>query len=229
MSVVGSALKRATKSVLQRVLRTDYPAVIVASMGRSGSTLVHTAVSEGMAAARFGSSPLGRRIVFDVAWDLRGKTFMPGVVYKTHALGDELDKHEGVKVIFVFGAASDSAISVVACREKFGDAWISEHFGHLRADGEFQDLFSKDVMRFEEQIDSWVNCTGAPRIIVHYDELWARQEDISEFLGFPIVLPERRARESSHSVGRADVERIREGYSSLDDKIRKIEKFQRLD
>ena len=54
-------------------------------------TLVYDALCEGSAAARFGPlKDFGRKIVRDVAWDLSGHSFAPGVVYRTHALASEV-------------------------------------------------------------------------------------------------------------------------------------------
>ncbi len=80
-------MKQIWKKALQRCIPTRYDSIVVASMGRSGSTLVYDALCEGSAAARFGPlKDFGRKIVRDVAWGLSGHSFAPGVVYRTHAL-----------------------------------------------------------------------------------------------------------------------------------------------
>ena len=75
------------------------------------------------------------RLTTDYAWDLSLKKFVNGVVYKTHGLANELPKNSNLKVIFIFGSASDSALSVYGCMEKKSRQWVEDHFNHMRANG----------------------------------------------------------------------------------------------
>lgn len=225
-----SPIKRIVKSMLQTIVPSKFPPIVVASMGRSGSTLIHHAVREAVARERFGPFyKLGMKIVNDKAWDLQGRKLKKGVVYKTHALADEIDRDSNAKVIFLFGSASDAALSVFACKERYGQSWIEEHFSHLRAKGKFEDLGSSDVLRFEDQLKGWLGCEGVSRIALHYDGLWENQNELSKFVGVNVVLPTRKARSGASSNSHALSEKFKKTYGDLDDLIVSLPRCQVLD
>ena len=230
MSEMKRMLKRAVKDVCQRLLRSKYPPIIVASMGRSGSTLIYDAVRHSRA-ERWGKpfSGLAARIMSDTAWDLQHESFRNGVVYKTHGLAYELPAGSNAKVIFLFGPASDSALSVLACREKYGDEWIQEHLEHLRANGSFEEIGEKDVLRFADQLDGWTGQHDAKRLILHYDAIWDHQELISEFCGFPVNLPARRPRSGVTNADEATRKKFEATYSELDQRIESLPRCTILD
>jgi hypothetical protein len=196
-------------------------------MGRSGSTLVYNAICESVSKRRFKYFPwLARRIVVETAWDLDEQTYRRGVVYKTHGLGHELPNGTGAKVIFLFGSASDAALSVVKCKEKKDNYWIEEHFRHLRAAGEFSEIGERDILRFEDQLDSWSLRHDIPIMLLHYDAIWENQETISKFLGLAIKLPKRRPRSTSSEVNEATSEKFEATYRELDQRISEMPRCQ---
>lgn len=218
------------KRVLQSVLPSTLPPLIVASMGRSGSTLVWSALRQAVAAARF-PRPLrahGLRLVSDQAWDLDRTRLTPGVVYKTHGLAQELPDCSGAKVVFLFGSATDAALSVLACRDRYGMRWIEEHFAHMRAHGAFDELGDRDVLRFEEQLDGWVQKSGTPRLILHYDAIWEYEHTLSEFLGTRVSLPPRRQRTGATSADPEMLTRFAGTYAKLDARIATMPRCQVL-
>ncbi|QVL48714.1 MAG: hypothetical protein KFB96_24680 [Thiocapsa sp.] len=162
---------------------------------------------------------MGVRIVSSVAWDLEGHQFHNGVTYKTHALARELPEHAQVKVIFVFGSASEAASSVWLCRERYGTEWVASHLEHLRASGTIEDLRQRDVLRFEDQIDGWLSVRNVPVLGLHYDHLWSYQSVISKFVGFPVHLPPRRPRTSTLQTSQVPTTEIQSVFSTLDKKI----------
>ena len=227
----ASVPKTRIKRVLQRVLPTAIPPVVVASMGRSGSTLIWDALRRAIAVARF-PGPLqaqGLRLVSDQAWDLDRIRFARGVVYKTHGLASELPENHGVKVIFLFGSATDAALSVRACRDRYGARWIKQHFEHLRAAGPFEDLGARDVLRFGEQLDGWIGKTGTPRMILHYDAVWDHVQTLSDFVGVPVRLPPRHPRSSASVADSETRARFAEAYETLDARIAAMPACQVLD
>jgi hypothetical protein len=212
-------IKNSLRVVVQRALPTHYTPVVVASMGRSGSTLIHNAISEGLARVRFGhSSRLTNRLVADYAWDINATHFRPGVVYKTHALAEELPSWPEVKVVFLFGSAVDAAVSVLNTHKIKGDAWITSHFQHLRAEGEIDDLIDRDVLRFADQLEGWTSLSTHPVIALKYDELWENEAALSEFLGYQVTLPERKAR-SKKTIDPTLIERLRHTHDALEKRI----------
>lgn len=219
MSAFGFKVR--AKRGLQYLLPSALPPLVVASMGRSGSTLVTHALRHAVAAARF-PGPLhapGLRFVSQQAWDLDRVRFTSGVVYKTHGLAHELPENSGAKVIFLFGSATEAALSVQSCRDRYGARWIEQHFEHLRASGPFEELGERDVLRFGEQLDGWIGKTGTERLILHYDALWDHEQTLSDFVGVPVQLPPRRARNDASAVDPETRARFVETYAELDTRI----------
>ncbi|MDO9241236.1 MAG: hypothetical protein Q7U30_14570, partial [Methylicorpusculum sp.] len=54
------------------------------------------------------------------------------------------------------------------------------------------DIFQKDILNYEAQLKSW--CEGQVVFVVHFDDLWTKNEELNKFLGFYLHLPERSAR-----------------------------------
>lgn len=209
------------KHVVQRTLPSNLPPLIIASMGRSGSTLVWDALRQAFAAHRSGGwfeGPL-TRLVSEQAWDLGTVRFVPGVVYKTHGLAEELPDESGARVVFLFGSATDAALSVLSCKTRYGPDWIAEHFRHLRASGGFSELAKRDVLRFSDQLDGWIGKSGTPRMILRYDSLWDHEQTLSEFAGVRVKLPIRRARLGATAADESTRARYLETYAALDEKI----------
>lgn len=221
MTDVAPAPKTRVKRVLQFALPSKIPPLIVASMGRSGSTLVWDALRQAVTLERFPGllQRQGLRLVSDQAWNLSRARFAPGVVYKTHGLADELPTDSGARVVFLFGSATDAALSVHACRDRYGERWIEQHFEHLRASGPFEELGARDVLRFSEQLDGWIGKSGTERLILHYDALWDHVDTLSEFTGASIKLPPRRARGGAAAAHTETRARFAQTYAKLDARI----------
>lgn len=211
---------RVLKKALQLSIPTRYDPIIVASMGRAGSSLIYDALSEGLARARFGPlKAFGRKIVREFAWDLSGRIFTPGVVYKTHALANELPSDCKARVVFVFASASDAALSVLSCYDRYGTDWIARHFANMRANGGFEELGERDVLRFEEQIDGWLGIDHVKVLGLRYEGLWDNVDALSNFVGFPVVLPEKELRRSRQNLDMMTARRFAATYRQLDEKI----------
>lgn len=212
-----SIMKKAIKKILQIIFLSKYRPIVIASMGRSGSTLVYDAVRESLAKRRFGPFwRLGLKIVSDTAWNLDTKRYSRGVVYKTHGLANELPITSNVRVVFLFGPASDSALSVLNCRAKYGDDWIQEHLQHLRADGKFEEIGERDVLRFSDQLAGWMGSHAVERLALHYDGIWDNQKTLSEFCGFQVELPPRLERTGAKNVDESTKALFKETYHDLD-------------
>ncbi len=206
-------------SLVNSLLKLRSP-IVVSSMGRSGSTLCTNAIADAVAKRSFGAKGRWlRKVARSEAWDLAEDRLAPNKIYKTHALPSELPDNFSGRVVFVFGLASDAALSVVSCKHRYGDDWISKHFRHLRAVGSFEELGHRDVLRFEEQIDGWTTLTGQDVLALRYDSLWDNVDVLSEFLGFEIKLPEQRPRTLDKYVDPATVAKFRATYEALDRKI----------
>lgn len=171
------------------------PALVVASFGRAGSTVVFTALSEGMARARLGrSSPRLNELLRTYCWDLGAESLKPGMVYKTHDYPDGLERTRRVKAVFMFGSMVDSALSVQAQLALKGPDWVARHFSHLRTADSFDNLLKRDALGFMAQTRAWAGFDARPVLCLRYEALWDHRARLSEFCGFEVNLPERRAR-----------------------------------
>ncbi|MBT8474502.1 MAG: hypothetical protein HKO95_06020 [Rhodobacteraceae bacterium] len=204
-----------SKRLRQFLTPSKRPGIIVASIGRSGSTLLYRSVAEAMSMARF-SRIRGR--VFDEAWDLADSTLLRGTVYKTHDHPAALAGRQDLRSLFVFGQPSDIARSVVNQRATHGDAWVAEHLAHMHADGPYEALFERDVLRLESQLDAWSTFTASPVLCVRYEALWDALDEIRAFTGLPVELPERRERESK-LLGDEEEAALRSVYGALDARV----------
>lgn len=197
------------------------PAVLVASMGRSGSTLIHAAAVDAFARLQFGPlARFARDIAAGEAWDLATTPLRSGVVYKTHGLASELPSTCRPRVIFVFGPPSDAVLSVMSCHQRFGAAWTAAHLRHLRASGDYSDLANEDVLRMQDQVEGWFGAAGVPRLLLHYDAIWDQARTISAFIGAKIRLPEYQRRSPGDTrIDAVTVDAVRRTYAPLDRKI----------
>lgn len=221
--------RKQIKSFLQGLPVGRIPPIVCASMGRSGSTMLHDAISAAVAECRFGPfTRLGTRIVSDMAWDLGSTKLKPGVVYKTHALAEEWPLASAGKAVFVFGRASAAVLSVLECRRRYGPEWIAAHLLHLRANGPFEQLVERDILRFREQIDGWVSLANVPRLIVRYDALWENMATLSDFLGVRVELPPRRPRSEITVADDQIIRKVQQTYGALDAYIDKLPTCQVL-
>lgn len=189
-------------------------------MGRAGSTLVHDALCSALAAVRFPyAQRMGRQIVRGYAWSLGDTQLRNGVVYKTHALARELPSDSKARVIFLYGKASDTVVSVLSCKERYGAGWIDAHFEHMRARGPLEELTTKDVLRLEEQLDGWLSARGHPVLGLRYETLWDNVGILSAFVGFPVTLPPKMPRASTHTIEEAAQSVVVRSYAALDERI----------
>ena len=200
----------------------NLPALVVASTGRSGSTLVYDALVEAVQRERFGTTAGHRaRLVPDVAWSLGEKVFRGGAVYKTHDYPRALAGQNNVKVVFVFDLASEIALSVLKCRETEGDDWISEHLDHLKAPGRFDDILETDILGILPQMRAWTKFTGVPVLCVRYEGIWENLSAIREFTGLSVGLPERRDRTPKRFSDDV-LKRVSETYGPIDQRVARL-------
>ncbi len=203
------------KRAAQR-LPTGRDTIVVASFGRAGSTLVYKALNEGMARARFGTDAyVARKVVRDYAFDLTTCPMRPGVVYKSHDYPENLAQSDGVRAVFLFGSTVDAALSAYTQKDQLGEAWIRQHFQHLRRPYRYDELLVEDVLGFRDQCLSWMGFEGCPVLCMRYEGLWDNANLLSEFTGLDIRMPKRRAR-SEKDVSPELVALAEESYGPLD-------------
>lgn len=216
-------LKTEVKGLLHKALPSRVPPVLVCSMGRSGSTVLFEALSEGMARFRFKfHGPIARRLARASAFEPEGFDFRRGVVYKSHCFPEEIMPRQQVRPIFLFSRPSDVAISVLTCLGRYGPGWTRQHLSHLRASGPINQIPFRDVLRLEEQIDAWSGARHLPILGVRYEKMWLHATEISRFVGFPVNLPPQRPRDPGSEVEEQIKAQIRANYAALDDKVSRM-------
>jgi hypothetical protein len=130
-----------------------------------------------------------------VAWRLEAITPRPGIVYKTHDLPPaDIDRQTDVKYIFIYGDPLDSCLSVDNMVKENGIIWLEEHLYHLRGHGSYNDLFTKDILNYEQQVKQWTALKHKNIFVIKFDELWDRLGELQDFLGFPVEIPAKRSR-----------------------------------
>lgn len=214
---------RAIRRVKQIAQFSSAPfAAVVASMGRSGSTLVFNAVAKAMARryARV-SYPDHYKVLREETWTLEGTRFRKGLVYKTHDYPGPFTMNVPLRAIYLYASPYDVVRSVLACRERYGEAWAAEHFAHLKADfALFDRILEQDALRLEEHFAAWVRPQAFPLIAIRYDALWESEEMLGDFLGAPIALPARRERTTAQDMAEtASSEAFLKTYEALDRRI----------
>lgn len=188
------------------LIKQDY-AIVVASSGRVGSTMLYEAIARSWVESRccllsaYAKNILSQ-LIKDEAWRLENKEFINGIVYKTHDLCPEnVDKLKNVKILYVYGDPLDSVLSVDKIIEKEGDIWLDEHLYHLKGKGVRNDLFKKDILNYEKQMITWKNAKFNNVFILRYADIWNQVEEVSRFLGFKLNIPAKRERVEKNILG----------------------------
>lgn len=194
------------------------PGIIQASYGRSGSTMLYHALGEAMSQVRFGRNC---HFVLDESWTLGEKPLRGGIVYKTHDYPDALSGRDDLRTVFVFGAATEAALSVIAQEEKRGRAWIEEHLDHLKAPGSYDDILSSDSLGIASQLAAWTTFDKSPVLCLRYEGLWDNIDALQDFTGLPVVLPKRRDR-SEKVVPKDDALAISRVYGPIDEMLNRL-------
>lgn len=191
------------------------PCVIVASMGRSGSTLCFSTLQKSA------KTILNRHPARFEASLARARLFR-GTIVKTHDYPDALQgRREAVKVLFIFGSTYDAALSVYDCRARYGANWVEQHFMNCKSDATFDDLFRFDALGMAQQIKEWSVFDDVPVLCVRLDALWQHAADIARFTGYALDLPPKQARVEK-KIPEDLRQRARTVYAPLDEEIAKL-------
>lgn len=176
------------------------PLIVVASTGRAGSTMLTTSIIEilcdkvSLTGTRL-EKLLLRRMLYTFRSRIEGSDKLLRGVLKTHDLPNfDLTKY---KTIYTYGDPFVSALSVDAQIQKHGINWFYRHQKNLHGMGSIDDLLITDVLGYEQQICAWSRFIEHENVfVVNYDDLWARQESLKEFLQLDLQLPSQKPRET---------------------------------
>jgi hypothetical protein len=218
----------ARRRLLQRMLGLGQRPIVIASMSRSGSTMLYKAVAASWGELRFGSSAARLMPLFtESAWKLDETPLIGGVLYKTHDLPEHLPRGARAKVIFTYRKASDVALSIADRRAQRGEKWFLRHRIHLRGKGDYETFLKKDSLGLEAQIDRWSEAQGLDVLGLRYETLWDHAREIDDFLGFKVQMPENRG-SLRKPEPTAIAEQLTQTYAALDRKIAAMPDLFRL-
>ena len=213
----------ATNKILQTISELGFlsrPPIVVASIGRSGSSMLFRSILASHPNHRFHPSKrVVRKFTKRKAWELKKTALKNNGVYKTHDLPCRV-KHVQPLYIFIFSTPSRAAISVVKRALTDDDPnWLDKHSKHLGKKATIESVIHGDALGFATQIDTWFNFEEAPVLVLKFEKLWENKEILERFLGFKIQLPHQRERTALDSA--EYVEKIKENYSFLDAAFKK--------
>ncbi len=198
-------------------------AVVVGSLGRSGSSMLTRACAQGL--LRLRDSDQSRedpRGLVQTAWSLDVATFQRGFVYKTHDYPSNCVVPPAfVRFLYTYADPVDVVISLARQGETRGLPWLEKHADHMKVTiTDFDRLYVEDIFALERHFDAWIGCTSLPLIAIRYDTLWNHQQLISDFLRFKLLLPpyvprSRSIPPNSQSAG----DDVRQTYGRLRQKV----------
>ena len=199
------------KIIIRRICFSGKPKIVIAGTGRCASTLFTICVARSYLSSLKLPFPKSFEkylapLLIEYVEDLRAIRFSTAPVIKTHDLYLAESFPHDTKSIFIYGDPLISAVSVALQCEILGEAWVVQHIRHLRGSGQVSELFSKDVLNYEEQIISW---SESPSLKLHYPTYWNQQNSISEYLGFELSLPPYHVRDACSGI----VERLSSKYN----------------
>ena len=185
--------------IIGRSISSGGICTVVASMGRSGSTVSYGSFLRSMK-WRFGLR--AAKAASGFYQDLATAPLHPGSVVKTHDYPEGLaDRSGDIRVLFCFGSPIDAVLSVKRQTETKGTAWGKQHLSNLRSQGSIDEILDRDVLGLEAQVDSWSRYEGHPTLCVHYDALWTAQDQISDFFEHNFRMPEKKIAQHNANCG----------------------------
>lgn len=173
--------------------------IVIASSGRSGSTMLFNSIADSLIKQRFNIMPNGiiwkivKRQCSGFVDRIDNLSSSSYTVCKTHDLFEN-PQISSTKYIFIYGDPLESAMSVEQVVENYGEGWFRQHQYHLKAKGFYCDLYEKDVLNYEGQLISWLSQSEENVLCIDYLDLWEKVHVLSHFLGFEINLPPKLPR-----------------------------------
>ena len=202
---------RKLRRLVVRALRVTLPyPVIVAGLGRCGTTLLYGAIEDRI------TNPSGFVI------DLDSHCFANDLI-KTHDYPPEVHLPEGTKVVFMFGNIVDTILSTT---DQIND-WGQWHYRHVRTPQAYRvntDLYTNDDLRLEELFDAWYRPQQFDLLTLRYESLYQPgvMQTVQEYLGLTFSLPAYRPRSTNQQAHPATLT-VANTYASLSRKIEDAE------
>jgi hypothetical protein len=220
------------KNILKKLLaktnsKLEYP-VVVASCGRSCSTLLTMAIAESASKikANLGGYSLKHGIVM-YEWRLKKANFVDGMVYKTHDLPPvETDEVRKVKFIYTYSDPYKIISSPVKKERELGKKWIKDHSWRLRGEAKsMENAFREDVIGFKKNFELWRKKENIDILLLRANEIWKQKDKIEDHIGITVSLPERRERTSDIKEidSEEKIEEMKKTYGDMHEVVQKHE------
>jgi hypothetical protein len=180
--------------------------IIIASMGRSGSTLLNDVIAKVYKDRGF--------IIFHELQS--GMKLKRNSLYKTHSHAQFLPKGD-VKVIYLFGNPMNVVLST------YERTNLPQHFRHMDGDWENRDYYlEKDVLRLEENFDSFYQLQQFDLMTLRYETMYDHLKEIENFVCCHLKFPSFKKRKTDWRTSefRSQLERT---YGMFNQKIEKSE------
>lgn len=220
-------IKKYMKRALGKACSSIDVTVIVNSYGRSGSTMLMESVLDAAVGRRTAfMRHVCRRSILDTAWDLNAMRIERGLIFKTHDYPPQNSLGAHARVVYIFSDPVDVVLSLLRLHDELGEEWMQMHYEHLRAQyGEFGKIIDEDQLGLERHLDSWLNEKRFPVAFVRYNDLWQRQNELSDFLGVAIQLPPYKERKAKKQNDPGIIKRLEATYASLRKKVGQLDDF----
>ena len=211
---VKAMLIRLLKSFLRRVLLKPDAPIVVASMGRSGSTLMHDAIIDAKVNEYHRLlRPVIKRLIKEYIW-INARDLPKGTVIKTHNLPEQFDDNSA-KYVYIYDNPREAALSILKCRHSRGEDWLKTHFNHLGKSYDLQAVCNGDYLGFYQMTKNWRQANNKKLLFINFQSIWDNNEKIQKFLDLDINLPQRRDRAPLSLVDETLVKKIHYEYSDV--------------
>jgi len=183
--------------------------IIIASMGRAGSTLMMDTISKKI---KYNGFVLFENKKIKQNLDFKDHKNIVEGVYKTHDLSNNID--ENFKCIYLFSNPMNSVISA----HKYTN--LEVHYKNLSGDWSLRNEWHLyDSLKLEQNFDSYYKKQNFDLITVRYETLYNNIDIIENFLGLKLTFPskiERRTNWKNHKFS----EELLKTYGNLWRKIK---------
>ena len=175
-------------------------ALVVASCGRSGSTMLTNAIARSSVRCNLGFVEKGvaQSLERPAFVDLNGVTFKRGYVYKTHSYPPTKKVSNYVKFIYIYSDPYKIVASLYRKNRLTGGDWIKKHSSNFgESIDSVEEAIKKDSLGIRKNYIKWSGSKNIKLAMVKMNKLWESIEKISRFVGFSIKLPPKKERRSS--------------------------------
>jgi len=219
-AMVATTIKERARSIISVITtKHNYP-LVVASCGRSGSSMLFRYISRSCLRSPFRNDYIAKMVRKEVH-DLKNENIKDNIVYKTHDYPTRQLKNKKARVVYTYDEPSTVLSSVINKTNKEGKKWLKQHAENMN--GKYtkrRDLFEEDSLGIQDNYLAWEKYEGCKVMMVKYSDIWKRKKEISKFIGFQLYLPTKKERSSStDNMTNLEKEKIARTFRSMKQKV----------